>query len=75
MHSMACPDLPVTETREIYIPADLYSAAEKKFCNDFHSVGELVIFLLQEMISRDTVALDQADQQLVEERLRDLGYI
>jgi hypothetical protein len=72
---MACQQVLITETREVRIPAGLYSAAEKRFAGDFHSIDELVIFLLQELINRDTVALDQADQQAVEERLRDLGYI
>jgi hypothetical protein len=72
---MLCEHLVITETREIRIPADLYSAAEKKYGASFHSVDELVIFLLRELTSGDTAALDQADQQVVEERLRDLGYI
>jgi hypothetical protein len=72
---MACQQVLITETREIRVPEDLCSAAERKFGNDFQSVDELVIFLLRELIGRDTVALDQADQHAVEERLRDLGYI
>jgi len=38
-------------------------------------VDELVVFLLQELIRRDTADLDRADQAEVEERLRDLGYL
>ncbi len=72
---MACQQPLINKTREIRIPADLCSAAETKLGGDFHSIEELVIFLLQELISRDTIALDRADQQAVEERLRDLGYI
>jgi hypothetical protein len=65
----------MSESREIRLPADLCAAAEKKFGGTFRSVDELVVFLLQELISRDTVDLDRADQAVVEERLRDLGYI
>jgi hypothetical protein len=65
----------MTETREIRIPSDLYTSAGKKFGNRFQTVDELVVFLLQELISGDTTALDQADQQVIEERLRNLGYI
>jgi hypothetical protein len=65
----------MSETREIRIPADLYSAAEENFGGTFQSVDELLIFLLRELLRGDTVALDRADQAAVEERLRDLGYL
>jgi hypothetical protein len=65
----------MNESREIRLPVDLCAAAEKKFGGTFNTVDELVIFLLQELIRGDTVELDRADQAVVEERLRDLGYI
>jgi hypothetical protein len=65
----------MSESREIRLPADLYAAAEEKFGTTFRSVDELVIFLLQELIRRDTADMDRTDQAVVEERLRDLGYI
>lgn len=65
----------MSELREIRLPADLCSAAEKKFGATFHSLDELVAFLLRELIDRDTIEMDRADQAVVEERLRDLGYI
>jgi len=65
----------MNESREIRLPADLCAAAEKKFGGTFNTVDELVIFLLQELIRGDTLELDRADQAVVEERLRDLGYI
>ena len=65
----------MSESREIRLPADLCAAAEKKFGGDFRSVDELLAFLLQELIREDTVDQDRADQAVVEERLRDLGYI
>ncbi len=65
----------MSECRDIRLPAELCAAAEKKFGADFNSLDELVAFLLQELVSRDTIDLDLADQASVEERLRDLGYI
>ena len=65
----------MSESREVRIPADLCAAVEAKFGGTFRSVDELVVFLLQELIRRDTADLDRADQAVVEERLRDLGYI
>jgi hypothetical protein len=65
----------MSEMREIRIPADLCVAAQQKFGHNFANVDELVIFVLQELLSGDSTKLDLADQQIVEERLRDLGYI
>jgi hypothetical protein len=65
----------MSESREIRLPADLCAAAEEKFGGTFRGVDEIVVFLLQELIRRDTADLDRADQVVVEERLRDLGYI
>ena len=65
----------MSESREIRLPADLCAAAEQKFGRTFRSVDELVIFLLRELIRTDTADMEQADQAVVEERLRALGYI
>jgi hypothetical protein len=65
----------MSELREILLPLDLCAAIEKKFGKTFGSVEELVLFLLQELVKRDTADLDRADQAVVEERLRELGYI
>jgi hypothetical protein len=65
----------MSEMREIRVPADLCAAAEQKFGHNFANLDELVIFVLQELLHGDRASLDLADQQIVEERLRDLGYI
>jgi hypothetical protein len=65
----------MSELREIRLPSDLCAAAEEKFGSAFRSVDELVVFLLQELIRRDSADMDRADQAVVEERLRALGYI
>jgi hypothetical protein len=65
----------MSEWREIRLPADLCSAAEQKFGGSFRSLDEFVAFLLEDLISKDTIDLDRADQAVVEDRLRDLGYI
>jgi hypothetical protein len=65
----------MSESREICLPADLCAAAEKKFGRSFRTVDDLLIFVLQELIRGDTIDMDRADQAVVEERLKDLGYI
>jgi hypothetical protein len=61
--------------REVRLPAELCAAAEQKFARRFTNVGELLAFILGELLRGDTAQLDQAEQNIIEERLRDLGYI
>lgn len=65
----------MSDFREIRLPEDLCAAAEKQFGGGFGSLDELVAFLLRQLVQGGTVPLDQAEQAVVEERLRDLGYI
>lgn len=65
----------MSESREIRLPAELCDVVQLKFGGSFGNVEELVVFLLQELVREDSIALDKADQALVEKRLRDLGYV
>jgi hypothetical protein len=65
----------MTEMRDVRLPADLCAAAEKKFRDAFGSLEELLTFILRDLSRDDASQLDQAEQQLVEERLRELGYL
>jgi hypothetical protein len=61
--------------REIRLPAQLCEAAEQRFAAHFGSLEELLVFLLRNLMRDDAAQMDQAEQRLIEERLRDLGYI
>lgn len=61
--------------REVRLPNDLCAAAERRFSPQFGNLEALLIFLLREVLRDDVAALDQNEQRIVEERLRDLGYI
>lgn len=61
--------------REVRLPADLCAAAEKKFGQQFASLDELLAFVLRELLRDETAQFDQQEQRLVEERLRELGYL
>jgi hypothetical protein len=61
--------------REVRLPEDLCAAAEQKLAAQFGNLEALLIFLLREVLRDDAAALDQNEQRIVEERLRDLGYI
>ena len=65
----------MTEMREVRLPADLCAATEKKFAGTFSSVEELLLFILRDLSQDEAARLDQAEQSLVEQRLRDLGYL
>ena len=65
----------MNESRDIKLPEDLCAAAEKKFGARFGSIGELVAFLLRELVSGDTIEMDRAEREAVEQRLKDLGYL
>jgi hypothetical protein len=61
--------------REVRLSAELCAAAEKKFAGRFKSVEDLLEFVLQDLLRDEASQLDQAEQRVIEERLRELGYI
>jgi len=65
----------MTQMREVTLPADLCEAVEKKFADTFSSVADLLVFVLRDLTRDEATRLDQAEQSLVEQRLRDLGYL
>lgn len=67
--------IPVTELRQLQLPSSLCERAEQKFGARFGSLEELLTFVLQELLRDDAAQMDEAEQRIIEERLRDLGYI
>ena len=65
----------MTEWKEVKLPADLCSAAEKEFAHSFRSLEELLTFVLRDLLRNDAAKSDLAEQELVEQRLRELGYL
>ena len=61
--------------KDVRLPAELCAAAEKKFGATFGSVDELLIFVLRDLLRDEASHADQAEERLVEERLRELGYL
>jgi hypothetical protein len=41
----------------------------------FESFEALIIFALQEIIKDDGARIDQQEEEMVQQRLRDLGYL
>lgn len=65
----------MTEMRDVRLPADLCAAAEKKFGTTFASLEELLAFILRDLLRDEASKIDEAEQKMVEDRLRELGYL
>ena len=62
-------------TREIHLPAALCTAVERKFGQRFGSLEETVSAILSRLLLDDAMIMDAREQQIIEERLKGLGYI
>jgi len=65
----------MTQKRSMQLSAALCDAAERRFGSDFGSIEQLLESVLSELLRDDALTLHQAETQLVEQRLRDLGYL
>jgi len=63
------------EWRELRLPADICAAAEERFGQSFGTLEDLLGFVLRELLRDEARQLDRSEQRIVEERLRELGYI
>jgi hypothetical protein len=65
----------MTEVREVRLPQDLCAAAESKFQHRFGTLEELLTFVLRELLRDEALQADLAEERIVEQRLRELGYL
>jgi hypothetical protein len=61
--------------RQISLPEDLCASVEQQYGARFGSLESFLAFVLQELVSTDAEVLDKAEQDVLEKRLRDLGYL
>jgi len=61
--------------REVRLPMDLCRSTEEKFGKQFSSLEELLTFVLRQLVSDAAAQMEEAEARIIEERLRDLGYI
>lgn len=59
----------------VSLPAELCERAEKKFSQTFGNLEEMLKFVLSELLRDDALEADLTEKRLVEERLRELGYL
>jgi hypothetical protein len=65
----------MTARRHISLPEELCASAEQQFSARFGSVESFLEFVLRELVRTDAEALDKSEQAVLEQRLRDLGYM
>lgn len=65
----------MSDLRIVQLPADLCGIAEKDFGHLFGNVEELLTFILRDLVRDDASKADQAEERLIEDRLKDLGYL
>ena len=61
--------------RTINLPAELFSRAEKKFSARFSTLEQLLEYALRELVRDDAAQTDEREQRMIEQRLKDLGYL
>ena len=61
--------------RNVALPAELCNEAERRFAERFGSAGGFLVFVLRELLRDQAAQMDHAEQRVIEQRLKDLGYI
>ena len=66
----------INSARELRLPESLCEAGEQMIKGTrFKTVEELLSFVLQELTSRNSAQSEAEERKVIEERLRDLGYL
>ena len=65
----------MSEMRTVTLPAELCAQAEKRFGEKFSSLEQLLEYVLRDLVRDDTAQADEGEQRMIEQRLRDLGYL
>ncbi len=65
----------MTARRQITLPEELCAAAEQRFSSNFENLELLLEFVLRELTRSEAESLDETEQAMLEERLRNLGYL
>lgn len=61
--------------RELRLPAELCRAVEQRYSAQFGSLEQFLALVMQRLVRDDAGQMDQAEQRIIEERLKNLGYI
>ena len=61
--------------RSVNLPAELCTRAEKRFVPKFGSLEQLLEYVLRDLLRDEAAQTDEGEQRMLEQRLRDLGYL
>lgn len=62
--------------RDVRLPSDLCEAIEKQLkSTKFATLEEFLTFVLGELASRHSAQSEEQERKVIEQRLRDLGYL
>lgn len=62
-------------TREVCLPSALCETAERRFGTRFGTLENFLTHVLTQLVRDDASQMDQEEQLIIEERLKDLGYV
>jgi hypothetical protein len=63
------------ELRSVQLPSSLCEAAECRFSPEFNGVEELLTHVLKELLREDATQFDNREKEMIDARLKDLGYL
>jgi hypothetical protein len=63
------------KTVTVSLPAELCASVLERYASRFANIDDLLTFLLQELLRDDAMKMDQREKQILEARLKDLGYL
>jgi hypothetical protein len=61
--------------RTVALREDLCRTVEQRFAHRFGGLEELLTAALEELVRDDALKMDENEQTIIEERLKQLGYI
>jgi hypothetical protein len=61
--------------RTVELPEELCARLEKEFGKPFATFEDLLVYVMQKLTQEQAAQMDAAEQKILEQRLRDLGYM
>jgi hypothetical protein len=61
--------------RAVELPEELCARLEKEFGKSFKTFEDLLVYVMQKLTQEQAAQMDEAERKILEQRLRDLGYL
>jgi hypothetical protein len=63
------------DMRNLRLSRELCERVEQRFGQRFGKIEDFLIYVMERLVRYDAKVMDQEEQRIIEERLKDLGYI